>query len=215
MGPLDCAAAGSDCLLDSGRKDVGRRDALCVSGSPCKFFSQDLPCSLLKPVSKSCCLYGGGRVASIVQVVRYTPYTSFAKGDFVHDLAISSLHRQFTFVHLFDTHLPRFPRLFPVRSLPKPYGFSSAGWFDNPACTALSMNQLFIIFKRTSWHKQSPQRIKVQTLPTDDSTPLIRNKLYPAIAPATISVTSQVATKELGAPPTRIPESRPTMNPIV
>ena len=128
-----------------------------VSSNPSKFSFQDLPCSLLKPMSKSCCLYGGGRVTSIIQAVRYTPYTSSAKGDFAHDLAISSLHQQFTYVHLFDTHLPRFPRLFPLRSLPKPYGFSSAGWFDNPACTALSMNQLFIIFKRTSWHKQRSQ----------------------------------------------------------
>ena len=115
---------------------------------------QDLPCSLLKPVSKSCCLYGGGRVASIFRPSATLFHTSSAKGDFAHDLAISSLHQQFTFVHLFDTHLPRFPRLFPVRSPPKPYGFSSAGWFDNPTCTALSMSQLFIIFKRTSWHKQ-------------------------------------------------------------
>ena len=52
--------------------------------------------------------------------------------------AISSLHQQFTFVHLFDTHLPCSPRLFPDRSIPTSYKVSTAGWFDNPACTALS-----------------------------------------------------------------------------
>jgi len=125
-------------------------------------------------VSKSCCLYGGRHVASIVRSSATFLTPPLQKVLLPATYVISSLHQQFTCVHLLDTHLPRSPRLFPVRSRPKPYDFSSAGWFDNPACTTLSMSHLFIIFKRTSWHKQRTQRRHKgpQRIQTRDSPPM-------------------------------------------
>ena len=49
--------------------------------------------------------------------------------------------------------MPRFPRLFPNRSLPNLYSFSSAGLFDNSAQYSV-VGGPSTIFKRTSWHKR-------------------------------------------------------------
>src|SRR6185437_10987185 len=65
----------------------------------------DLPCSLSKPVSGSCCLYNGVRIAG-KQVTAILVPTSLPKSGFATRLVISSLHQQFTCVHLPDTHLP-------------------------------------------------------------------------------------------------------------
>jgi hypothetical protein len=47
-------------------------------------------------------------MASISSGVCHTYHTSSAEGDFALRLAISLLHRRFTFVHLFNTYLPSF-----------------------------------------------------------------------------------------------------------
>src|ERR1035437_2324644 len=49
-----------------------------------------------------------------------------------------------TFISLTLTCL--FKRLFSVRSLQFPYGYSSAEWFDNPACTTLPECLKFLNF---------------------------------------------------------------------
>ena len=72
---------------------------------PLPVFPSDLPCSLSKPVSGSCCLYNGVRIAG-KQVSAMLVPTSLPKSGFATRLIISSLHQQFTFVHLPDTHLP-------------------------------------------------------------------------------------------------------------
>lgn len=68
--------------------------------------------------------------------------------------AISSLHQQFTCVHLFNSHLT----LYGAFSLSVHYlnltVLAAQGGLATPSCTVLPMSQLFIIFKRTSWHKQ-------------------------------------------------------------
>ena len=79
------------------------------------------------------------------------------KTIFSTTIVISSLHQQFTFVHLVNIHLPRSPRLFPDRSQPQFYNFSSAGRFDNLAWYSV-VGGPSTIFQRTSWHKQRLHR---------------------------------------------------------
>lgn len=106
-----------------------------------RFAPQNLPCSLSKPVSDSCCLYSGVHLAGKQVAATLIP-SSLPKGGFASQVIVSLLHQQFTCIHLPDTQLPFSKRLFSVRSPPSPYGFSSAEYFDNPACTALPESQV-------------------------------------------------------------------------
>ncbi len=77
----------------------------------CRISPQDLPCSLSKPVSGSCCLYNGVHIAGKQIAATLVP-TSLPKGGFATRLIISLLHQQFTCVHLPDTQLPFLQKAF-------------------------------------------------------------------------------------------------------
>ena len=106
-----------------------------------KFFQQDLPSSLSKPISESCRLHNGrhaaGKQVSAALDSHFRRIKCFCLTTFV----ISLLHQRFIFIHLSDTYLPASAGLFPNRSPPLSYDTGSIGWFDCPACTVQPMGR--------------------------------------------------------------------------
>jgi hypothetical protein len=96
----------------------------------------EIPCSVIKPVNKSCRLYNGGHIASrtgcryalhyILSTMCFCPTT----------FAISSLLKRFICIHLLLTYLT-LSEPFLYRSPQQLYSLCSVEWFGNPACTAL------------------------------------------------------------------------------
>jgi len=68
-------------------------------------FPSDIPCSLSKPVSGSCCLYSGVHIAG-KQVAAMLVPSSLPEGGFAARIVVSLLYQQFTRVHLPNTQMP-------------------------------------------------------------------------------------------------------------
>ncbi len=96
----------------------------------------EIPCSIIKPVIKSCRLYNGGHTASKSGVCYAYHYILCTMCFCPTTYAISSLHRRFICIHLLITYLT-LESLFSIRSPQQSYDLCSVEWFGNPACTAL------------------------------------------------------------------------------
>jgi hypothetical protein len=96
----------------------------------------EIPCSVIKPVIKSCRLYNGGHIArksGACYADRYILCTMcFCPTTYV----ISLLLQRFICIHLLITYLT-LKSLFSIRSPQQSYDLCSVEWFGNPACTAL------------------------------------------------------------------------------
>jgi hypothetical protein len=94
----------------------------------------EIPCSVLKPVVKSCRLYNGGHIAS-KPGIRYALYYILCTMCFCPTTsAISSFLQRFICIHLLATYLTLMS-LFSNRSPHRLYSFCSVEWFGDPACT--------------------------------------------------------------------------------
>ena len=79
-----------------------------------KFFQQDLPSSLSKPISESCRLHNGRHAAGKQVSAALDSHLLCIKCFCLTTFVISLLHQRFIFIHLSDTYLLFFSKSFSL-----------------------------------------------------------------------------------------------------